>query len=203
MARIELKGVRKSFQTIEVIHGVDLDIEDGAFTVFVGPSGCGKSTLLRMMAGLEEVTAGQIDIDGKRCAHLMPAARGMPSERFAPRGTATPPRTTGRNQPATPTRAAPATQRPAPRSNPEAPVRSVPAARPAPQRESRPAPQPYQAPRRESRPAPAPEQYRAPVQQRSMPQPPRSQPQPQQRPQPPARKDTSQDKKKKDDNGGP
>jgi len=77
MARIELKGVRKSFQTIEVIHGVDLDIEDGAFTVFVGPSGCGKSTLLRMMAGLEEVTAGQIDIDGKRCDHLMPAARGM------------------------------------------------------------------------------------------------------------------------------
>ena len=136
-------------------------------------------------------------------AQPAPAARGMPSERFAPRGTATPPRTTGRNQPATPTRAAPATQRPAPRSNPEAPVRSVPAARPAPQRESRPAPQPYQAPRRESRPAPAPEQYRAPVQQRSMPQPPRSQPQPQQRPQPPARKDTSQDKKKKDDNGGP
>jgi multiple sugar transport system ATP-binding protein len=77
MARIELKGVRKSFQSLEVIHGIDLTIEDGAFTVFVGPSGCGKSTLLRMMAGLEELSAGQIDIDGARCDHLMPAARGM------------------------------------------------------------------------------------------------------------------------------
>ena len=77
MAKIELKGVRKSFQQLEVIHGVDLAIEDGAFTVFVGPSGCGKSTLLRMMAGLEEVTGGEIHIDGVRCDHLMPAARGM------------------------------------------------------------------------------------------------------------------------------
>ncbi len=77
MAKIELKGVRKSFQTVEVIHGVDLSIEDGAFTVFVGPSGCGKSTLLRMMAGLEELSAGEIDIDGIRCDHLMPSARGM------------------------------------------------------------------------------------------------------------------------------
>ena len=77
MARIELKTVTKSFQAVEVIHGVSLDIEDGAFTVFVGPSGCGKSTLLRMMAGLEEVTSGEIAIDGSRCDHLMPAARGM------------------------------------------------------------------------------------------------------------------------------
>src|SRR5882757_7082379 len=77
MAKIELKSVRKSFQAVEVIHGVDLTIEDGAFTVFVGPSGCGKSTLLRMMAGLEELSAGEIDIDGVRCDHLMPAARGM------------------------------------------------------------------------------------------------------------------------------
>jgi multiple sugar transport system ATP-binding protein len=77
MARIELKGVKKSFQNLEVIHGVDLDIEDGAFTVFVGPSGCGKSTLLRMMAGLEELSAGEVHIDGARCDHLMPAARGM------------------------------------------------------------------------------------------------------------------------------
>ena len=60
MAKIELKSVRKSFQAVEVIHGVDLTIEDGAFTVFVGPSGCGKSTLLRMMAGLEEITGGEI-----------------------------------------------------------------------------------------------------------------------------------------------
>jgi multiple sugar transport system ATP-binding protein len=77
MAKIELKGVKKSFQSVEVIHGVDLSIEDGAFTVFVGPSGCGKSTLLRMMAGLEELTDGSIEIDGARCDHLMPAARGM------------------------------------------------------------------------------------------------------------------------------
>jgi multiple sugar transport system ATP-binding protein len=74
VAKIELKQVRKSFQAMEVIHGVDLTIEDGAFTVFVGPSGCGKSTLLRMMAGLEEVTAGEVHIDGQRCDHLRPAA---------------------------------------------------------------------------------------------------------------------------------
>lgn len=77
MAAIELKGVRKSFQAVEVIHGVDLKIDDGAFTVFVGPSGCGKSTLLRMMAGLEELSDGEIAIDGERCDHLLPAARGM------------------------------------------------------------------------------------------------------------------------------
>jgi len=77
MAEIELRNVKKSFQSVEVIHGIDLKIEDGAFTVFVGPSGCGKSTLLRMMAGLEEVTSGEIDIDGVRCDHLMPSARGM------------------------------------------------------------------------------------------------------------------------------
>jgi multiple sugar transport system ATP-binding protein len=77
MAGIELKSVRKGFQNVEVIHGIDLRIEDGSFTVFVGPSGCGKSTLLRMMAGLEEVTSGEIQIDGKRCDHLLPSARGM------------------------------------------------------------------------------------------------------------------------------
>jgi multiple sugar transport system ATP-binding protein len=77
MAELKLKGVRKSFQSLEVIHGIDLTIDDGAFTVLVGPSGCGKSTLLRMMAGLEEVTAGQIEIDGERCDHLLPSARGM------------------------------------------------------------------------------------------------------------------------------
>jgi ABC-type sugar transport system ATPase subunit len=69
--------VRKSFQSVEVIHGVDLTIEDGASTIFVGPSGCGKSTLLRLMAGLEELSAGEIDIDGRRCDHLVPSARGM------------------------------------------------------------------------------------------------------------------------------
>jgi multiple sugar transport system ATP-binding protein len=77
MAAIELVDVRKSFQAVEVIHGIRLDIGEGAFTVFVGPSGCGKSTLLRMIAGLEEISAGEIRIDGKRCDHLLPAARGM------------------------------------------------------------------------------------------------------------------------------
>src|SRR3954451_14504418 len=77
MAAIELVDVRKSFQAVEVIHGIRLDIGEGAFTVFVGPSGCGKSTLLRMIAGLEEISAGEIRIDGKRCDHLLPSARGM------------------------------------------------------------------------------------------------------------------------------
>src|SRR5271169_6584194 len=77
MAKLELKGVHKSFQSVEVIHGVDLAVEDGSFTVFVGPSGCGKSTLLRMIAGLEEVTSGEVHIGGKRCDHLLPSARGM------------------------------------------------------------------------------------------------------------------------------
>src|SRR4051795_7410219 len=77
MAAIELVDVRKSFQAMEVVHGISLAIGEGAFTVFVGPSGCGKSTLLRMIAGLEEISAGEIRIDGKRCDHLLPAARGM------------------------------------------------------------------------------------------------------------------------------
>ena len=77
MAKLELKDVRKSFQSLEVIHGIDLTIEDGSFTVFVGPSGCGKSTLLRMIAGLEELSSGEVHIGGIRCDHLLPSARGM------------------------------------------------------------------------------------------------------------------------------
>ena len=77
MAELQLKGVRKSFQSVEVIHGMDLVVKSGSFTVFVGPSGCGKSTLLRMIAGLEDVTAGEIRLDGERCEHLLPSARGM------------------------------------------------------------------------------------------------------------------------------
>jgi multiple sugar transport system ATP-binding protein len=77
MAKLELKGVHKSFQSLEVIHGIDLTVEDGSFTVFVGPSGCGKSTLLRMIAGLEELTSGEVHIGGVRCDHLLPSARGM------------------------------------------------------------------------------------------------------------------------------
>jgi multiple sugar transport system ATP-binding protein len=77
MAKLELKEVHKSFQSVEVIHGVNLTVEDGSFTVFVGPSGCGKSTLLRMIAGLEELTSGEVHIGGVRCDHLLPSARGM------------------------------------------------------------------------------------------------------------------------------
>ena len=77
MADLSLRHVSKRFGRQTIIDDVSLMIGDREFAVLVGPSGCGKSTLLRMMAGLEEVTAGQIDIDGKRCDHLMPAARGM------------------------------------------------------------------------------------------------------------------------------
>src|SRR6202162_4548336 len=77
MARLELRGVRKSFQSLEGIHGINLAVEDGSFTVFVGPSGCGKSTLLRMIAGLEDLTSGEVHIGGVRCDHLLPSARGM------------------------------------------------------------------------------------------------------------------------------
>ena len=64
MATVSLRQVRKAFGAVEVVHGVDLEIADGEFVVLVGPSGCGKSTILRMVAGLEDVTAGEIAIDG-------------------------------------------------------------------------------------------------------------------------------------------
>src|SRR6266700_3158620 len=77
MGQIELKGVNKSFGTVDIIHNVDLTVEDGSFVVFVGPSGCGKSTLLRLIAGLEDVTSGQILIDGKSVVDVPPAKRGL------------------------------------------------------------------------------------------------------------------------------
>ena len=64
MATVGLSRVRKAFGPVEVVHGVDLEIGEGEFVVLVGPSGCGKSTLLRMVAGLEDVTGGEISIDG-------------------------------------------------------------------------------------------------------------------------------------------
>jgi multiple sugar transport system ATP-binding protein len=70
MASVTLRGVKKSFQDTEILHGVDIDIPEGSFTVLVGPSGCGKSTLLRMLAGLEEVTSGEIFI-GDKCVNAM------------------------------------------------------------------------------------------------------------------------------------
>jgi multiple sugar transport system ATP-binding protein len=77
MGQITLKQVRKSFGEVDVIPGVDLDINDGEFVVFVGPSGCGKSTLLRLIAGLEDTTSGTISIDGQDATALPPAKRGL------------------------------------------------------------------------------------------------------------------------------
>ncbi|WP_127519754.1 sn-glycerol-3-phosphate ABC transporter ATP-binding protein UgpC [Mesorhizobium sp. Z1-4] len=77
MAGLRLENLRKKFGAIEIIKGVDLDISDGEFVVFVGPSGCGKSTLLRMIAGLEDITAGDLFIDGARCNEMEPRERGI------------------------------------------------------------------------------------------------------------------------------
>jgi multiple sugar transport system ATP-binding protein len=77
MATVELRNVRKVYGTVEVIHGVDLRIEDREFVVFVGPSGCGKSTLLRMIAGLEEISGGDLLIDGQRANDVSPDRRGL------------------------------------------------------------------------------------------------------------------------------
>ncbi|HTN64437.1 MAG TPA: sn-glycerol-3-phosphate ABC transporter ATP-binding protein UgpC, partial [Devosia sp.] len=74
---MRLRQVRKSFGPMEVIHGVDLVVGEGEFVVFVGPSGCGKSTLLRMIAGLEEVTDGEIEIGGRDVTDLDPSQRGI------------------------------------------------------------------------------------------------------------------------------
>jgi len=77
MAELALRNVEKSFGAVPVIRGVDIDVKDGEFVVFVGPSGCGKSTLLRLIAGLETVSSGQILIDGVDVAGLQPAPRGI------------------------------------------------------------------------------------------------------------------------------
>src|SRR5512133_2041745 len=65
MASVTIRSVKKMFGDVPILHGVDIDIQDGSFTVLVGPSGCGKSTLLRMIAGLEQVTGGEIRIGDK------------------------------------------------------------------------------------------------------------------------------------------
>lgn len=77
MTEVVLKGMRKSYGEIEVIRGVDIDIKDGEFVVFVGPSGCGKSTLLRMIAGLEDISGGELSIGGKVVNELPPKDRGI------------------------------------------------------------------------------------------------------------------------------
>ena len=77
MAQVHLRGVRKSYDKLEVIHGVDIEIADGEFVVIVGPSGCGKSTLLRMVAGLERITGGEIAIGDRVVNELEPKDRDI------------------------------------------------------------------------------------------------------------------------------
>ena len=75
MASLTIRDVRKSYGPVQVMHGIDLDIEDGEFVVFVGPSGCGKSTLLRMIAGLEDITSGTVAIDDNVVNEVAPSKR--------------------------------------------------------------------------------------------------------------------------------
>ena len=77
MSGVTLRNVIKKYGATQVVHGVDLEIEDGEFCVFVGPSGCGKSTLLRMVAGLEETTSGTMSIGARDVTHMDPAERGV------------------------------------------------------------------------------------------------------------------------------
>jgi multiple sugar transport system ATP-binding protein len=77
MASVTIQSVKKRFGSVQVLHGVDIEIADGAFTVLVGPSGCGKSTLLRMIAGLEEISDGEIRIGERRVNELPPKQRDI------------------------------------------------------------------------------------------------------------------------------
>jgi len=77
VAEVRLTGVEKAYGDIRILHGIDLEIRDGEFMVFVGPSGCGKSTLLRSIAGLEEITGGELTIGGRVVNDVPPAERGI------------------------------------------------------------------------------------------------------------------------------
>ncbi len=77
MAAVELTDLKKSFGAVHVIKGVDLDIQQGEFVVFVGPSGCGKSTLLRLIAGLEDISSGELKIGGDVVNDVPPSKRGI------------------------------------------------------------------------------------------------------------------------------
>ena len=77
MAGLKLKDVEKAYGEVKVLADINLDIEEGELVVFVGPSGCGKSTLLRMIAGLEKITGGTLDIDGTTVNDVPPAQRGI------------------------------------------------------------------------------------------------------------------------------
>ena len=77
MASVSVRNVRKAFGSTEVLHGVSVEIEDGEFVILVGPSGCGKSTLLRMIAGLENISAGEIAIGGRVVNNVAPKERDI------------------------------------------------------------------------------------------------------------------------------
>ncbi len=77
MGSLQLKSIRKAFGDHEVLKGIDLEVKDGEFVIFVGPSGCGKSTLLRVIAGLEDATSGSVRIDGAEVINTPPAKRGI------------------------------------------------------------------------------------------------------------------------------
>src|SRR5690606_22551801 len=78
MATLSFRNIKKTYPgDVAVIHGLDMDVQDGEFIVIVGPSGCGKSTLMRMVAGLESITEGEVLIDGKVVNALEPAERDI------------------------------------------------------------------------------------------------------------------------------
>ena len=77
MTELRFRNVIKRYGKVEVVHGIDLDVADKEFLVLVGPSGCGKSTLLRMIAGLEEISDGTIEMDGKVINDVAPKDRGL------------------------------------------------------------------------------------------------------------------------------
>ena len=77
MASVQIRSVKKRFGEVEVLHGVSIDIPDGSFTVLVGPSGCGKCTLLRMVAGLENISGGEVAIDGRVVNQVPPKERDI------------------------------------------------------------------------------------------------------------------------------
>ncbi|WP_137134078.1 sn-glycerol-3-phosphate ABC transporter ATP-binding protein UgpC [Rhizobium sp. FKY42] len=77
MARLSLRGIKKRFKAVEVLHGIDLDVNDRELIVFVGPSGCGKSTLLRLIAGLDQITDGEFLLNDKRMNEVAPSRRGI------------------------------------------------------------------------------------------------------------------------------
>ena len=77
MASVDVRKAVKRFGSVEILHGIDVTIDNGTFVVLLGPSGCGKSTLLRMIAGLEEISSGEIAIDGKVVNNVPPKDRDI------------------------------------------------------------------------------------------------------------------------------